>query len=70
MEVSARNALKGTIKEIHSGAVNSEVILEIAPAVEVTAIITKESVEHLHLQQGKQASAVIKASDVIIAVEN
>ncbi|AVH71295.1 TOBE domain-containing protein [Nostoc sp. 'Lobaria pulmonaria (5183) cyanobiont'] len=69
MEVSARNSLKGTIKEIHQGAVNSEVILEIVPGVEVTAIITKESVEHLQLQEGKQAIAVIKASDVIIATE-
>lgn len=69
MEVSARNSLKGTIKEIHSGAVNSEVILEIVPGVEITAIITKESVEHLQLQEGKQAIAVIKASDVIIGTE-
>ena len=69
MEVSARNSLKGTIKKIHLGAVNSEVILEIVPGVEVTAIITKESVEHLQLQEGKQAIAVIKASDVIIATE-
>ncbi|MEH2165236.1 MAG: molybdopterin-binding protein [Nostoc sp.] len=69
MEVSARNSLKGTIKTIHPGAVNSEVILEIVPGVEITAIITKESVEHLQLQEGKQAIAVIKASDVIIATE-
>ncbi|MEH2232789.1 MAG: molybdopterin-binding protein [Nostoc sp.] len=69
MEVSARNSLKGTIKKIHAGAVNSEVILEIVPGVEITAIITKESVEHLQLQEGKQVIAVIKASDVIIATE-
>ncbi|MEH1822442.1 MAG: molybdopterin-binding protein [Nostoc sp.] len=69
MEVSARNSLKGTINKIHPGAVNSEVILEIVPGVEVTAIITKESVEHLQLQEGKQVIAVIKASDVIIATE-
>lgn len=69
MEVSARNSLRGTIKKIHAGAVNSEVILEIVPGVEVTAIITKESVEHLQLQEGKQVIAVIKASDVIIATE-
>ena len=69
MEVSARNSLKGIIKKIHPGAVNSEVILEIVPGVEVTAIITKESVEHLQLQEGKQAIAVIKASDVIIGTE-
>ncbi|MEH2154204.1 TOBE domain-containing protein [Nostoc sp.] len=69
MEVSARNSLKGIIKKIHPGSVNSEVTLEIVTGVEVTAIITKESVEHLQLQEGKQAIAVIKASDVIIATE-
>lgn len=56
MEVSARNSLKGTIKEIHPGAVNSEVTLEIVPGVEVTAIITKESVEHLQLQEENKRS--------------
>lgn len=45
------------------------VILEIVPGVEVTAIITKESVEELQLQEGKQVIAVVKASDVIIAIE-
>lgn len=69
MEVSARNALKGTVKQIHSGAVNSEVILEIVPGVEVTAIITKSSVESLGLEEGKQAYAVIKSSDVMISID-
>jgi molybdopterin-binding protein len=68
MEISARNTLKGTIKAVNTGAINSEVILEIAPDIEITAIITKESVDNLQLQPGKQAQAVIKASDVIIAV--
>ena len=69
MEVSARNALKGTVKQIHSGAVNSEVILEIVPGIEVTAIITKSSVESLGLEEGKQAYAVIKSSDVMISID-
>jgi molybdopterin-binding protein len=68
MEISARNTLKGTIKAVNTGAINSEVILEIAPGIEITAIITKESVDNLQLQPGKQAQAVIKASDVIVAV--
>ncbi len=67
MEVSARNTFKGTIKHIHTGSVNSEVILEIAPGIEVTAIITRESVTHLRLQEGGEAMAVIKASDVMVA---
>ncbi len=69
MQVSARNALKGTIKEVHPGAVNSEVVLEIAPGVEVIAIITKSSAENLKLEKGKQAYAIIKSSDVMISID-
>jgi molybdopterin-binding protein len=43
MKVSARNAIKGTVKTVVPGAVNTEIILEIIPGVEVTAIITKSS---------------------------
>ena len=69
MEISARNTLKGTIKSIVSGAVNSEIILEVAPGVEVVSIITKSSAERLGLSEGKTAYAVIKASDVMIATD-
>jgi len=69
MEISARNALKGTVKAIEVGAVNTEVILEIAADVEITAIITKTSAEKLGLSVGKQAYAVVKASDVIVAID-
>lgn len=69
MEISARNALKGTVKKVVPGAVNTEVMLEVAPGVEVTAIITKSSADRLSLAEGKEAYAVIKASDVILAVD-
>ncbi|MBF2051590.1 TOBE domain-containing protein [Leptolyngbya sp. NK1-12] len=69
MEISARNALKGTIKTIDVGAVNTEVVLEVAPGVEITAIITKASAERLGLSVGKEAYAVVKASDVMVAVD-
>jgi molybdopterin-binding protein len=69
MEISARNALKGTIKTVDVGAVNTEVVLEVAAGVEITAIITKTSAERLGLAVGKQAYAVIKASDVMVAVD-
>ncbi|GAB1544924.1 molybdopterin-binding protein [Scytonema sp. NUACC21] len=69
MQVSARNALKATVKQVIEGSVNTEVILEIAPGVEVTSIITKSSAEKLQLTEGKQAYAIIKASDVMVAVE-
>ncbi len=51
------------------GTVNTEVILEIAPGVELVSIITKSSAEKLGLTEGKEAYAVIKSSDVIVAVE-
>lgn len=69
MEISARNSLKGTIKKIEVGAVNTEVTLEITPGIEVISIITKASAERLGLSEGKIAYAVVKSSDVMIAVE-
>ncbi len=69
MNVSARNLLKGTIKQIIIGAVNAEITLEIAPGIEVTSVITKTSAERLGLSEGKEAYAVIKSSDIMIAVD-
>ena len=69
MEISARNSLKSTVKKVVPGAVNTEVSLEIAPGVEVVAIITKSSAEKLGLAEGKQAYTVIKATDVMVAVD-
>jgi molybdopterin-binding protein len=69
MKLSARNVLKGKIKQIKAGAVNSEVVLELATGVEVVSIITKESADNLQLAAGKTAYAVIKASNVMIAID-
>ena len=69
MRLSARNQLKGTVKSITEGAVNNEVVLEVAPGVELTAVITKRSVESLGLKEGASAVAVIKASNVMVGVE-
>jgi molybdopterin-binding protein len=69
MKLSARNVLKGKVKQVKAGAVNSEVLLELAPGIEVVGIITKESVEGLQLAPGKSAYAVIKASNVMFAVD-
>ena len=68
MKISARNVLKGKVTKLVEGAVNCEVTLEIAPGVEIVSIITKASVVSLGLAEGKIASAVIKASSVMIAV--
>lgn len=69
MKVSARNILKGTVKQIVTGAVNTEVTLEVAPGIEIISIITKTSAEQLGLAEGKEAYAVIKSSNVMIAVD-
>jgi molybdopterin-binding protein len=69
MKLSARNVLKGRVKKINPGAVNSEVIIEISGGTEVVSIITKESVDNLGLQVGKEVYAVIKASNVMVAID-
>ena len=69
MKLSARNVLKGKVKSVKPGAVNSEVLIELAPGIELVAIITKESAERLGLSAGSPAYAVIKASSVMIATD-
>jgi molybdopterin-binding protein len=69
MKLSARNLLKGTIKKVTKGAVNSEVILELPGGIQVVSIITNASVDNLGLAEGKPAYAVIKASSVMVAVD-
>jgi molybdopterin-binding protein len=69
MKISARNMMKGKVKKINAGAVNSEVIIEIPGGTEVVSVITKSSAENLKLTPGKEVYAVIKASNVMIAVD-
>jgi molybdopterin-binding protein len=69
MKLSARNVLKGKVKHITRGAVNSEVVIEISGGVEIVSIITNASVDNLELKEGSKAFAVIKASSVMIAVD-
>jgi molybdopterin-binding protein len=69
MKISVRNTFKGIIKTISVGAVNTEVTIEIAPGIAIVAIITKSSTEQLDLAEGKDTYAVIKASDVMVAVD-
>jgi molybdopterin-binding protein len=70
MKLSARNVVKGKVVKIIPGAVNSEVILRTPAGEEIVSVITKESVESLKLEVGKEAYAVIKASNVMIAVDD
>ena len=69
MDISARNTLRGKVKRVLPGAVNTEVTVELANGLEVVAIITKESAERLNLAVGKEVYAVVKASDVMIATD-
>jgi molybdopterin-binding protein len=69
MKISARNILKGKVKEVKPGAVNTEVTVELAGGMSVVSVITRESAEKLGLTNGKEVYAVIKASNVMIAVD-
>jgi molybdopterin-binding protein len=69
MKISARNILKGTITEIVKGATTSHVRIDIGGGAIVTASITNEAVADLKLEKGKQAYAVIKASDVMVGID-
>lgn len=69
LKFSARNQLTGTVSQITKGAVNSEVTLTLAGGTEIHSIITQEAVLDLGLKVGDQATALIKASHIILAVE-
>jgi molybdopterin-binding protein len=69
MKMSARNVLKGKVKKVIPGAVNSEVVIETASGETIVSIITKESAENLKLKKGKKVYAVVKASNVMVAVD-
>ena len=69
MKLSARNILHGRILAVARGATTAHVRLELTGGAVVTASITNEAVDELGLAAGQEASAVIKSSDVMIAVE-
>jgi molybdopterin-binding protein len=69
MKISARNVLKGNVKNIKHGSVNSEVTIELTGGIQIVSIITKKSAQNLHLSRGKGVYAVIKASNVMVAID-
>lgn len=69
MKLSARNVIKGKVKSVTHGAINTEVVLELPGGVEIVSVVTKHSAENLGIQVGSEAYAVIKASNVMIAVD-
>ncbi len=66
-QVSARNLLRGRITNLYRDGVNTEVTLEVAPQVEITAVITSSSAQRLGLQVGRVVYALVKSSNVLIA---
>lgn len=68
MKLSARNVLEGTVKEVKQGVTTAHVVIDIGGGRSVTAAITMESVTELALKPGARVYAVIKASDVMVAV--
>ncbi|HEX3496976.1 MAG TPA: molybdopterin-binding protein [Methylocella sp.] len=69
MKISARNFLEGKIKEVRKGATTAHVEIELKGGETVISSITNEAVDELGLKKGTKAFAVIKASDVMIAME-
>ena len=69
MKLSARNLLAGTVKQITVGSVNDEIVVELAGGQELVSVITKSSAENLGLKKGGKVYAVIKASNVMLAID-
>jgi molybdopterin-binding protein len=68
MRISARNQIKGTVVEVKKGATTSHVRVDIGGSQIVTSAITNEAVDDLGLKAGGAVIVVVKASDVMIAV--
>jgi molybdopterin-binding protein len=68
MKLSARNQIAGTIKTVTPGTTTTHVTIEVSPSVTITASITNEAADELALKSGMKATAVIKASDVMVGV--
>ncbi|MFJ1339908.1 molybdopterin-binding protein [Pseudomonas caricapapayae] len=68
IRLSARNCLEGTVLSVNDGAVNAEVVIELAGGTKVYSIVTRDAVAELGLTPGVKATAVIKASHIILGV--
>jgi molybdopterin-binding protein len=70
MKISARNSVPGKVTHIKLGPVSAEVTINIAPGIDIVAVISTASAEELKLKVGVPAFAVIKASSVMVGVEH
>ncbi len=69
MKISARNVFKGKVVKLVEGAVNTEVVIELPGGDKIVSMITKASAEKLGLAVGKDAYAIVKASNVLVGVD-
>jgi molybdopterin-binding protein len=69
MRISARNQIKGTVVEVKKGATTSHVRVDIGGGNIMTSAITNEAVDELGIKPGGKVTVVVKASDVMIAVD-
>ena len=69
MRISARNQIEGSVVEVKKGATTSHVRVDIGGGNIITSSITNEAVDDLGIKAGGKATIVVKASDVMIAVD-
>ena len=69
MKISARNVLAGKVKSVTHGPVSAEIVITPATGVDVASVITDSSANELGLKPGSAVYAVIKASNVLVAVD-
>jgi molybdopterin-binding protein len=68
LKLSARNQLKGTVTAVNKGAAIANVVLDVG-GQRLVASITVEAVDDLGLTEGSEVTAIVKASDVIVATD-
>lgn len=68
MALSARNMIRGIVTDMKEGQVMAEVVVEVAPGVEIASVITTNSVKKLGIEKGKEVTVVIKATSVMLGV--
>ena len=69
MKTSARNVFKGKISAMKKGPVNTEVTLNLPGGVEIVATVTTTSADNMGLKEGLDATAMVKATQVILITE-
>ncbi|WP_299231443.1 TOBE domain-containing protein [uncultured Halomonas sp.] len=69
MKISARNVIKGTVLEVKEGPVNSQVRVDIGGGNTIKSMITSDAIEELSIAVGSEVQVVIKASDVMLGID-